>query len=199
MRRHRRCSTRRKASRPSQVGRRASTRPARRTASGTAVRQGGRPTSLHRAVADRLPAPVGRASPLAPCPLPLPRRPNIPRPQRPRRLIPPMGGGFPRPADGLPPPARSLASITSVASAGTPDNKPQEPTMTINPETVPSTWTTDDENFFRVAFDVFSPDFLAGAGVLLASYDDEQTAITIPTPAVATTESSIDAPAPTVR
>ena len=71
--------------------------------------------------------------------------------------------------------------------------------MTINPETVPSTWTTDDESFFRVAFDVFSPDFLAGAGVLLASYDDEQTAITIPTPAVTTTDSSVDAPATIIR
>jgi hypothetical protein len=67
--------------------------------------------------------------------------------------------------------------------------------MTINLETVPSTWTTDDENFFRVAFDAFSPDFLAGAGVLLASYDDEQSAITIPTPAVIPAATTADAPA----
>ena len=69
--------------------------------------------------------------------------------------------------------------------------------MTINPETVPSTWTTADETFFRVAFDAFSPDFLSGAGVLLASYDGEQTATAIPTPAVTTVETSVEAPAPT--
>jgi hypothetical protein len=71
--------------------------------------------------------------------------------------------------------------------------------MTINPESVPTTWTTADENFFRVAFDVFSPDFLAGAGVLLASYDDELTPITIPTPAVTMTPAYVEAPARTVR
>jgi hypothetical protein len=71
--------------------------------------------------------------------------------------------------------------------------------MTINPESVPSTWTAADETFFRVAFDAFSPDFLAGAGVLLASYDDERVAVAIPTPAVITATASVEASAPTVR
>ena len=68
--------------------------------------------------------------------------------------------------------------------------------MTINPEAVPTTWTAADETFFRVAFDAFSPAFLAGAGVLLASYDDEQTQVTTPTPAVTTTPAPVEATAP---
>ena len=45
----------------------------------------------------------------------------------------------------------------------------------------------------------FSPAFLAGAGVLLASYDDEQTAIAIAAPVVTTTPAPVEAPASTVR
>ena len=60
--------------------------------------------------------------------------------------------------------------------------------MSTHPETVPTSWTTADEDFFRTTWDAFSCDFLAGAGVLLASYDDE----TVPaTPAVV-----VAAPAP---
>ena len=53
--------------------------------------------------------------------------------------------------------------------------------MNAHPETVPTSWTTADEDFFRTTWDAFTCEFLAGAGVLLASYDDE----TVPaTPAV---------------
>jgi hypothetical protein len=71
--------------------------------------------------------------------------------------------------------------------------------MTINPEAVPSTWTTADETFFRVAFNAFSPAFLAGAGVLLASYDDEQVTVAIAAPAATTSTATVEASAPTVR
>ncbi len=39
-------------------------------------------------------------------------------------------------------------------------------------EVLPSTWTTDDDAFFRVVAEVLPAGFLAGAGVLLMSYDD---------------------------
>jgi hypothetical protein len=45
--------------------------------------------------------------------------------------------------------------------------------MTQHPETVPTSWTNADEDFFRTTWDAFPTDFLAGAGVLLASYDDD--------------------------
>lgn len=70
--------------------------------------------------------------------------------------------------------------------------------MTINPESVPTTWTTADETFFRIAFDLFSPAFLAGAGVLLASYDDDRTPVANPAPALPVARPSVEAPAPTV-
>ena len=70
--------------------------------------------------------------------------------------------------------------------------------MTLNPEAVPTTWTTADETFFRVAFDVFCPAFLAGASALLASYDDEQVAFASPTIEVPVTTTSVEASAPTV-
>ena len=40
-------------------------------------------------------------------------------------------------------------------------------------ESVPTTWTTADEAFFRAVAHLLPPSFLAGAGTLLASYDDE--------------------------
>ena len=40
-------------------------------------------------------------------------------------------------------------------------------------ESVPTTWTTADEAFFRVVGQLLPPSFLAAAGILLASYDDE--------------------------
>jgi len=64
--------------------------------------------------------------------------------------------------------------------------------MSTNPETVPTNWTTTDEDFFRTTWDAFSAEFLAGAGVLLASYDDEAapapTAVApvLPEPAIVT-------------
>jgi len=66
--------------------------------------------------------------------------------------------------------------------------------MTINPESVPTTWTTADETFFRVSSDAFSPTFLAGAGALLASYDDEVTAIATATPASTASPTTVEAP-----
>jgi hypothetical protein len=42
--------------------------------------------------------------------------------------------------------------------------------------TGPQPWDDDRDNaFFRMTADVFSPDFLAGASALLASYDPEVT------------------------
>ena len=54
--------------------------------------------------------------------------------------------------------------------------------MTTHPETVPTSWTTADEDFFRTTWDAFPAEFLMGAGVLLATYDDE----TAPTPQATT-------------
>jgi len=45
--------------------------------------------------------------------------------------------------------------------------------MNTNPEAFPTTWTTSDENFFRIVHDAFPAAFLAGASVMLASYDIE--------------------------
>jgi hypothetical protein len=45
--------------------------------------------------------------------------------------------------------------------------------MSTTPETVPTVWSVDDESFFRVVSDIFTPGFLQGAGVLLGSYDRE--------------------------
>ena len=42
-------------------------------------------------------------------------------------------------------------------------------------EAVPTTWSAADEQFFRIAGQLFSPAMLAGAGVLLASYDEAVT------------------------
>jgi len=42
-------------------------------------------------------------------------------------------------------------------------------------ETVPTTWSAADEEFFRIAGELFAPAMLAGAGVLLASYDEAVT------------------------
>lgn len=42
-------------------------------------------------------------------------------------------------------------------------------------EAVPTTWSAADEQFFRIAGQLFTPTMLAGAGVLLASYDDSVT------------------------
>jgi hypothetical protein len=42
-------------------------------------------------------------------------------------------------------------------------------------EAVPTTWSAADEQFFRIAGLLFTPAMLAGAGVLLASYDEPGT------------------------
>jgi hypothetical protein len=39
-------------------------------------------------------------------------------------------------------------------------------------EAVPSTWSAADEQFFRIVGVLLEPRFLAGASVLLASYDE---------------------------
>ena len=44
-------------------------------------------------------------------------------------------------------------------------------------ESLPSVWSSADDTFFRVVASVFPPEFTAGAGVLLGSYDDEQLAL----------------------
>lgn len=70
--------------------------------------------------------------------------------------------------------------------------------MTVNPESIPSTWTAADESFFRITSAAFSPAFLAGAGVLLASYDDEATAVNVSTTPVAlVAPATLEIPAPT--
>jgi hypothetical protein len=46
--------------------------------------------------------------------------------------------------------------------------------MTTALETIPAAWSAADEEFFRVvATEVLTPEFLFGAGVLLASHDVE--------------------------
>jgi glutamate dehydrogenase/leucine dehydrogenase len=42
-------------------------------------------------------------------------------------------------------------------------------------EAVPTTWSTADEEFFLIAGQLFAPAMLAGAGVMLASYDEAVT------------------------
>jgi hypothetical protein len=39
-------------------------------------------------------------------------------------------------------------------------------------ESVPITWSAADEQFFRIVGELLDPRFLAGASVLLASYDE---------------------------
>lgn len=39
-------------------------------------------------------------------------------------------------------------------------------------ERVPTTWSAADEQFFRIARDLFEPAYVAGASVLLGGYDD---------------------------
>ncbi len=41
-------------------------------------------------------------------------------------------------------------------------------------EQIPTTWSDADEAFFRIVARVFSSGFVAGASMLLASYDDDQ-------------------------
>ena len=43
----------------------------------------------------------------------------------------------------------------------------------ISNESVPQIWNDQDEQFFRIAAALFSPDFCYGASVLLASYDND--------------------------
>jgi hypothetical protein len=46
--------------------------------------------------------------------------------------------------------------------------------MTALSEIVPTVWSPADELFFRIVGQVFPSAFLAGATVMLASYDEEQ-------------------------
>ena len=45
--------------------------------------------------------------------------------------------------------------------------------MTNNLESVRVLWSATDEQFFRIAAELFPPKFLQGATALLASYDPE--------------------------
>jgi hypothetical protein len=44
-------------------------------------------------------------------------------------------------------------------------------TTTVD-ESVPTTWSEADEQFFRIVGELLAPTLLAGATVLLASYDE---------------------------
>jgi len=65
--------------------------------------------------------------------------------------------------------------------------------MSAITETVPTVWTAADEVFFRMTADAFPPAFLAGASVLLASYDDDEfgTTFAAPTTRACTTDDSV--------
>ena len=67
--------------------------------------------------------------------------------------------------------------------------------MTQHPETVPTSWTGADEDFFRTTWDAFTSEFLAGAGVLLASYDDETAPVTRTVAPAVPEPATISAPA----
>jgi hypothetical protein len=47
------------------------------------------------------------------------------------------------------------------------------PTTSAVRETTSAPWSTDDETFFRVVRELFTPSYLQGASALLASYDPE--------------------------
>jgi hypothetical protein len=61
-------------------------------------------------------------------------------------------------------------------------------------ESLPVAWSPADDTFFRVVASVFPPEFTAGAGVLLGSYDDEQ--LPVMADAAPTTSSAADAERP---
>jgi hypothetical protein len=65
--------------------------------------------------------------------------------------------------------------------------------MSTAPETVPTVWSMDDENFFRAVADVFAPAFLWGSAVLLESYDGEPA--TTQAPAATTSDPARTEPA----
>ena len=59
-------------------------------------------------------------------------------------------------------------------------------------ETIPATWDDERDNaFFRITASLFSCEFTYGAGVLLASYDDDFDTDT-PAPATELTTSAAD-------
>jgi hypothetical protein len=65
----------------------------------------------------------------------------------------------------------SSASTTAGAQPGTESGTVLVSTAAVL-EAVPTTWDDDrDERFFRLVHDAFSPAFLLGGTVLLASYD----------------------------
>jgi hypothetical protein len=49
--------------------------------------------------------------------------------------------------------------------------------MTARSDNVSTDWSAVDDAFFRIVGRLFSPAFLAGAGVVLASYDEEQAVV----------------------
>ena len=44
-------------------------------------------------------------------------------------------------------------------------------------ESVPTTWTSADDTFFRIVAHLLPPSFVMGAGVLLAGYDEAAEAV----------------------
>ena len=52
--------------------------------------------------------------------------------------------------------------------------------MTNTYESVRVLWSATDEQFFRIAAELFPPAFLQGASVLLSSYDPAPTAAAAP-------------------
>lgn len=66
-------------------------------------------------------------------------------------------------------------------------------------DTLPTTWDdARDGAFFRMTADLFGASFTAGAGVLLASYDDEDAALATPAPPSADVRSPLPAAATAV-
>src|SRR3954451_20221141 len=82
---------------------------------------------------------------------------------------PPPEGGQHHPRG----PDRRLASRTSAGVSRHPARGVTMTEQTPTHETIPDVWTAADEAFFVVVRDLFPPAFLAGAGVLLASNDDD--------------------------
>ena len=67
-------------------------------------------------------------------------------------------------------------------------------------ETIPTEWTRADERFFAVVVRLLPADFLLGATVLLASYDDEFPVATAPCTAADTPSTrAANTPSPVVQ
>jgi len=67
--------------------------------------------------------------------------------------------------------------------------------MNTTLESLATGWSTADEAFFRIAAEIFPPAFLAGAGVLLASYDPDPVEDAPCTPSAAAPRGAVSVPA----